>query len=134
MEAEGDPNSISRSRYTPLQNVAQYSDRDSSIIEILLIAWADINAQTALGAALDRALGIGQMKPYCARCRSRCRFSPRLQSRNDTVEAKVWLLRLSGFSMLGRKAACKRIIGKVVVMPFHMNLARVAWRTNLITF
>jgi len=62
VEAGADPNSISRSGYTPLQNAAQYSDRDSSILEILLIAGAEVNTQTPLGTALDRALGMGQVK------------------------------------------------------------------------
>lgn len=38
------------------------SDNDMEILELLLLAGADVNMKTAVGTALDRAVRTGQMR------------------------------------------------------------------------
>jgi ankyrin repeat protein len=64
LSAGADPNRVTH-QYTPLQNAAQYGDRDISTIEALLIAGADVNAKTPVGTALDRAMETGQIQTAC---------------------------------------------------------------------
>ena len=62
LKAGADPNGIGSSGYTPLQNAAQYGDTNMGLIEVLLIAGADVNATTPIGTALDRALDMSQIR------------------------------------------------------------------------
>jgi ankyrin repeat protein len=57
-----DPNKVDQTGYTPLQNAAQYADRDSGIFDALLLAEPEIDLKTSLGTALDCALAQGQFK------------------------------------------------------------------------
>jgi ankyrin repeat protein len=62
LEGGADPNKVDHSEYSPLQNAAQFSDNYPGILEALLLADAEIDLKTPIGTALDRALGMGQVK------------------------------------------------------------------------
>lgn len=61
LKGGADPNKVNHS-YSPLVNAAQYADSDPGILDALLLADAEVDLQTPVGTALDRALGMGQFK------------------------------------------------------------------------
>jgi len=62
LEGGADPNRVSPTGYSPLQNAAQYADNDPGILEALLLADAEVDLKTPIGTALDRAMGMSQYK------------------------------------------------------------------------
>lgn len=61
LKGGADPNKVIQS-YSPLVYAAQYADSNPGILDALLLADAEVDLQTPIGTALDRALGMGQFK------------------------------------------------------------------------
>jgi ankyrin repeat protein len=62
LKGGADPNKVDQTRFSPLQNAAQFADSDSGIFDAVLLAEPEIDLKTSCGTALDFAMTQGQYK------------------------------------------------------------------------
>lgn len=62
LEGGADPNKINTNGYSPLAYAVQFSDKDSSILDALLLMDADVNLNSPCGRPLDSALRQSQFR------------------------------------------------------------------------